>query len=290
MAEPLGITSGVLAVLGAVKQLYGFIENIADAPVEVERAKSDLGTTVEVLEELRKYLDGRKTDTPLQNTSLGPVLSRCLLKCEALRVLLNGLVKHSGKFSLWDRARLVLKKDNIEELRKDISSARESLAVALSSLILVKSTNSHEAIKKCQDEASKATENIKNRMQEIQTTIKVVGKRLDEETKKSLDDQDLALREHLRLCEESIATIQKQARYKSEFGAIKTAEGAKAFAGIATKQLQGGVDQKFGDSDLGARSITFMGAGDTDAMLGFFRQTDSASQTGSGAYDAVRTS
>jgi hypothetical protein len=43
---------------------------------------------------------------------------------------------------------------------------------------------------------------------------------------------------------------------------------------VATKQLQGGVDQKFGDSDLGAQSVTFMGAGDTAAMLGFLERAN----------------
>jgi hypothetical protein len=67
--------------------------------------------------------------------------------------------------------------------------------------------------------------------------------------------------------------VHEQARYKSEFGNITSGEAARTFAGIATKQLQGGVDQRFGDSHLGAQSVTFMGAGDTAAMLGFFEQT-----------------
>lgn len=53
---------------------------------------------------------------------------------------------------------------------------------------------------------------------------------------------------------------------------MKTAESAKVFAGVATKELGGGVDQKFGDSDIGSQGVVFMGAGDTEAMLGFFGQ------------------
>jgi hypothetical protein len=89
-----------------------------------------------------------------------------------------------------------------------------------------------------------------------------------------LNNQSAALKEHLRLCEESINLVREQARYRSEFGNITSGDAARTFAGVATKQLQGGVDQKFGDSHLGAQSVTFMGAGDTTAMLGFFEQAN----------------
>ncbi|RDW84023.1 uncharacterized protein DSM5745_04349 [Aspergillus mulundensis] len=293
MAEPLGIVSGIIAVLGAAKQLYKVIEGIADAPDVLERAKFDVRMTVEILESLHKHLGGPTADIGQQYPDLSPVLSRCKLKCDALKYLLGRSAKNSDKISLGDRMRLALKEEDIEDLRMDISLARESLALALSSLVLyapvlfptngevprltfscysVTSTNSHDAIERYQGEASKTMQDITDRMNKIQITIEVMGNDLGEEKRRRLADRDLALREHLSLCRESANNVEEHARYKSEFGNTNAAQEARLFAGIATQHLHGGVDQRFGDSNLGARSITFMGAGDTDAVLGFFQQ------------------
>jgi gas vesicle protein len=138
----------------------------------------------------------------------------------------------------------------------------------------VTSMNSHDAITRYHDQATRTTDAIKQRVQEIQTTLSVMGSRLDQETERVLNNQSAALKEHIKLCEESVNLVREQARYRSEFGNITSGEAARTFAGVATEQLQGGVDQKFGDSNLGAQSVTFMGAGDTAAMLGFFEQAN----------------
>ncbi|KAL4879888.1 hypothetical protein BJY04DRAFT_219693 [Aspergillus karnatakaensis] len=271
MTEPIGVTSGTLTVLETVRQLYNFIESIIDAPNVLARAKVDLRMTVEVLEDMSQYVAGRGTKTQNQDAPLSSVLAECLLKCNALRLLLHDLVKKTGGLSILDRTRLALKEDSIEKLRNDISSARECLVVALSSLILTASTNSYEAIMDYQQQASSATDKIKQRMEEIQVAMRVLGTQIGEDVRKSLIEETLTLKERLRLCEESVNLIQDHAKYKSVVGDIKSGEAARAFAGVATNRLQGGVDQTFGDSDLGPRSITFMGAGDTDAVLGFFQ-------------------
>ncbi|KAL2793006.1 hypothetical protein BJX66DRAFT_233027 [Aspergillus keveii] len=231
---------------------------------------------VEVLEDLKKHVSHRKMSTLSHDASVSFVLQICLEKCKELQALLSGLVDHSssGRFSIRSRTRVALKKNDIEDLRRDISSGRESLAVALGSLNLVTSTNSHDAIARYHDQATKTTDAIKQRVQEIQTTLSVMGSRLDQETERILNNQSAALKEHLRLCEESIKLVREQARYRSEFGNITSGDAARTFAGVATKQLQGGVDQKFGDSHLGAQSVTFMGASDTAAMLGFFERAN----------------
>jgi hypothetical protein len=118
----------------------------------------------------------------------------------------------------------------------------------------------------------KAAGSIKQRLQEIETTLSVMGGRIDQNTERILDKQSATLKEHLKLCEESVNLVREQARYRSEFGNITSGEAARTFVGVAIQQLQGGVDQRFGDSHLGAQSVTFMGAGDTAAMLGFFER------------------
>ncbi|KAB2573528.1 hypothetical protein DBV05_g7847 [Lasiodiplodia theobromae] len=113
---------------------------------------------------------------------------------------------------------------------------------------------------------------ISEDIQGIDTAVKVLGSRMDELNKKNLEDRKSALADFQKLCEASVAAVQKEARYKSVFGDMKTAESAKVFAGVATKELRGGVDHTFGDCDIGSRGMVFMGAGDNEAMLGFFGQ------------------
>jgi NACalpha-BTF3-like transcription factor len=155
-----------------------------------------------------------------------------------------------------------------------VTSVRWDRANVVFNNTRVTSTNSHNAITQYHEQATRTAEGFKHRVQEIQTTLSVMGSRIDQDTERILDKQSATLKEHLKLCEESINLVREQARYKSEFGNVKTGEAARSFLGVATKQLQGGVDQKFGDSDLGAQSVTFMGAGDTAAMLGFFEQAN----------------
>jgi hypothetical protein len=125
-------------VLETSRQLYSFIENIADAPDVITSAKADLRMMLEVLEDLKKHVSHRNTGTLSHDASVSFVLQICLEKCKELQVLLSGLVDHSssGRFSIRSRTRVALKKNDIEDLRRDITSGRESLAVALGSLNL----------------------------------------------------------------------------------------------------------------------------------------------------------
>lgn len=109
-------------------------------------------------------------------------------------------------------------------------------------------------------------------IQDINATIKVLGRRIDEEERKNLEYRRSALEDFQKLCEASVAAVQKKARYKSRYGDMTTEESSIFFAGVVTKELRGGVDQKFGNCGVGIRSTAFIGAGDTDAVLGFFGQ------------------
>lgn len=136
MSDPLSITSSILTVIGAAKQLYDFVERIKGAPDVLEKSKSDLLLTVKTLKALYKYVDGRPQESLMQETVLRPVLDRCTQTCEALQTLLNSLVRHSDHVSFWERTRLARSEDDIEERRKDISYARESVTIVVGSLTL----------------------------------------------------------------------------------------------------------------------------------------------------------
>jgi hypothetical protein len=71
----------------------------------------------------------------------------------------------------------------------------------------ITSSNSHDAITQYHEQATKTTEAIKQRVQEIQTTLSVMGSRLDQDTERILNNQSAALKEHLKLCEESINLV-----------------------------------------------------------------------------------
>lgn len=136
MSDPLSITSSILTVIEAAKQLYDFVERIKGAPDVLEKSKSDLLLTVKTIEALYKYVYGRLQESLLQESVLRPVLDRCTQTCEALQTLLNSLVRHSDHVSFWDRTRLARSGDDIEECRKDISYARESVTIVVGSLTL----------------------------------------------------------------------------------------------------------------------------------------------------------
>jgi hypothetical protein len=138
MGEPIGILSGTLTLLEAARQLYQFIEKVADAPDVITSAKADFHMMVEVLEDLKQHASLRTGKPTAQDVSMAFVLQSCLEKCMELQTLLSDLVHHSssGKLSIRDRTRVALKKNDIDDLRRDISSGRESLAVALGSLNL----------------------------------------------------------------------------------------------------------------------------------------------------------
>jgi hypothetical protein len=136
MVEPIGILSGALTVLETSRQLYNFIENIADAPDVIRSAKADLRMMVEVLEDLKQLVSHKRGNTLPNDASVS--LQICLEKCRELQALLSGLVDHtsSGRFSIGSWTRVARRKSDIENLRRDIGSGRESLAVALGSLNL----------------------------------------------------------------------------------------------------------------------------------------------------------
>lgn len=136
MSDPLSITSSILAVVGAAKQLHNFIERIKEAPDVLERTKSDLILTVKTFEELRNYLHTRPSDNCLQESVLQAVLTVCMQRCEAFQKLLDNLVRHSDQVSFRDKMRLAQKEDDIEDRRKELGYARESVGIAVSCLIL----------------------------------------------------------------------------------------------------------------------------------------------------------
>lgn len=72
-----------------------------------------------------------------QEQALQPVLSRCLEMCEDFKVLMDNLLKNSKDgMKVWDRARVALKKKDIEAFRENIGSTRQGIGIAVSSLNL----------------------------------------------------------------------------------------------------------------------------------------------------------
>jgi hypothetical protein len=71
-------------VLGTARQVYNFIENIADAPDVITSAKADLRMMVEVWEELKKHAGHKKGNTLSHDASVSFVLQICLEKCKEL--------------------------------------------------------------------------------------------------------------------------------------------------------------------------------------------------------------
>lgn len=143
MADPLNVTSAILAILTAAKGLYNFIDHVVDGPGILKNAQSDLCLTVEILEDLRKHLDGqddriqRSGETFRQKQALRPVLSRCLQVCEAFRVLMHNSVQHSDeRVNVWDRSSLALKEKSIQFFREEISLTRECVKIAARSFNL----------------------------------------------------------------------------------------------------------------------------------------------------------
>lgn len=83
------------------------------------------------------------------------------------------------------------------------------------------------------------------------TKLQELSDETSEVLEKTLRDQEATLKEQLRLCEESRAAADAQARYKQEYGNTKAGDSSRNLQVLDLDKVQGSFEQRYGDTTIG---------------------------------------
>lgn len=141
MADPLSITSGILAVVGAAytstKGLYDLIDGLQNAPKAIAEMKSDIGAVQGVL----KALETNLREKP---AALTPIFERVRIKetvgaCDDITKNFTQTIEkytaHSkdGSFSKRDRLTVTFRKSKLDGFRTRLNAAKDTVQFAVTS-------------------------------------------------------------------------------------------------------------------------------------------------------------
>ena len=133
MADPLSVTSGVIAISGftlqASKLLYQTIDNYRSS----KRAARELRDEVEGLQQTLKVLEGVVAEYEVELSVLKSPLFRCGVACNELSDMISRCVKHSDgqRSSLRDWTKLTYLGDNITNYKNVLANYKATISIAL---------------------------------------------------------------------------------------------------------------------------------------------------------------
>ncbi|KAL1626689.1 hypothetical protein SLS54_002852 [Diplodia seriata] len=99
-----------------------------------------------------------------------------------------------------------------------------------------------------------------------------------EAVERALKDQEAALKEQLRLCEENRVAADNQVRYKQEFGDTKAGDNARNLQVLDLDETRGSFEQKYGNTDIGNGTWSAQGAVGGTMLEKFFYGTAASGQ------------
>jgi Fungal N-terminal domain of STAND proteins len=138
MAEPIGITSGVLALAGFAWKsslvLYQTVHSFQSSKRAVRELKEELGALTVVLESLKDLSE----DSDTAFIVLKIPLYRCGNACEEFKALVDKSAPHSdqARKSFRDWARLKYKGDDIDEFKRMLAAYKSTINIAIGDINL----------------------------------------------------------------------------------------------------------------------------------------------------------
>ncbi|KAK4691946.1 hypothetical protein P7C71_g5165, partial [Lecanoromycetidae sp. Uapishka_2] len=198
MADPLGITAGIVgisaATLHSVRILLGDLYDIQGAPKVIDSVKRDLSAVhaaLESLESQNKDVTTRnETNSLFLSPSLVEAMGHCRETCSTFQAALKSWLKHSteGEMSRRDRINIgVFKMPQVLAFARQLEACKGTFTMAVTTTNLLK-----------QHEAGQATEEMKNKVlanehdiiqQKVQLSDRIEG--LDNELKKlTIQDEE----------------------------------------------------------------------------------------------------
>ncbi|KAL1639164.1 hypothetical protein SLS58_008251 [Diplodia intermedia] len=294
MPDPLSISASIVALSQVVRTLYDFIDSIKDAPETLTRAGDDLKSAESVLEDLNHYLESYGQTTPAlqaltdQKSALNSIIPQFKKLCDGFHKMLNSCVRHSAEGSklAWsDRVMTSLKKGNIEKFRAEVSKARQLISLRVDMISLLQnslnSEQSNVAIQNFQRKNETTMATVVQQLADLDTTMAKLQELSDESSEaveKALRDQEAALKEQLRLCEENRVASVSQLRFKQEFGDTKAGDNARNLQVLDLDEARGSFEQKYGNTDIGNGTWSAQGAVGRTMLEKFFYSTAASGQ------------
>ncbi|KKY27143.1 hypothetical protein UCDDS831_g00888 [Diplodia seriata] len=290
MSDPLSISASIVALSQVVRTLYDFIDSIKDAPETLIRARDDLKSAESILEDLNHYLESYGQTIPAvqaltgQKSALRSILPHFKKVCDDFHKKLDSCVRHSAEGSIlaWtDRVMTSLKKGSIKKFRAEVSMARQLISLRVDMISLLNSEQSTAAIHNYQRKNETTMASIVQQLADLNIIVKRLQELSDESSEaveKALRDQEAALKEQLRLCEENRVAAVSQVRFKQEFGDTKAGDNARNLQVLDLDETMGSFEQKYGNTDIGNGTWSAQGAVGGTMLEKFFYGTAASGQ------------
>jgi len=137
-ASSFAVVGPADVVLRAGKEVYQFLNAIADAPAEVETLRFCIHDTTLLVEESKRYweelndcVSSTSSSTTILNQALPQFKSALRTLSRELSALLTLAKRHNGITKSWGRLKFVLDERKILKTRQRLEVSRSALGVAL---------------------------------------------------------------------------------------------------------------------------------------------------------------
>ncbi|KAL4942945.1 hypothetical protein BDV06DRAFT_191021 [Aspergillus oleicola] len=191
MADPLSVTSGVIAISGFALQASKLLYQTIDKFRSSKRAARELRDEVEALEQTLNVLEHVVAEYEVELSVLKSPLFRCGVACNELSDLITRCVKHSDeqRSSLRDWTRLQYLGDDITNYKNVLANYKSTINIALGGATFQSVAVTRQVLQDYRDMIQNTTSDLQERLNEIEE--KLNPKCFPDEPNAAIDSEEL---------------------------------------------------------------------------------------------------